>query len=389
MASNTPNDEAIEHGGPSSASEASINKLKKVQQEPKGGIAGLVSSTAPFKSTGGVTGGQAPKYFKVATQVCDDLGANNLDVPTDYGQQVTNTAGSVITNPQSLSGGRIKSRQANLVMRDFLNTAIREAHANGDAHMLRQLATSPQGYAERNVLDDGASITEAPFATSRQTQFLYNYQIDRIAKRIDAAKKDKLEQEKFNTQCPSFATLPAGPAAGVPDSDPHLHLGRRTRRAPSARGGPSQVDRASAQATKTSESFEDICNNMDKLIRDDAISDRDFAVMRYGNYSRRSRKDLRDTTAPSDENFPVLSECFTKPHSRSQFLYERAESSAHAKRMGDKLPRYAYTRPENGKPARKEPPTLEELAAKSAKEFDESNRDYDEAFARNLRGIFD
>jgi hypothetical protein len=111
--------------------------------------------------------------------------------------------------------------------------------------------------------------------------------------------------------------------------------------------------------------------------------------MRYGNHSRRSRKDLRETTAPSDKNFPVLSECFTKPHSRSQFLYERAESSAHAKRMGDKLPRYAYTRPENGKPARKEPPTLEELAAKSAKEFDKANRDYDEAFERNLRGIFD
>jgi hypothetical protein len=256
--------------------------------------------------------------------------------------------------------------------------------------MLRQLTASPQVYAEKNVLDDGGvSITEPPFATSHQNPFLYNYQIDRIAKRIDAAKKDKLEQEKFNTQFPSFSTLPAAPAAGAPDFDPHLSLGRRTRRAPSARAGPSQVDRGSAQPTKTSESFEDICNNMEKLIRDDPISDRDFAVMRYGNHSRRSRKDLGDTMVPSEENLPVLSGSFTKQHSRSQFLYERAESSAHAKRMGDKLPRYAYTRPENGKPARTEPLTLEELAAKSAMEFDKANSDYDEAFERNLRGIFD
>lgn len=356
MASNNSNDEAIEHGGSSPTSEASINKSKKAQQEPKGGTVDLVFSPAPLVSVGGVTGGQAPKNFEVVTRVCDDLGANNLNVPADHGQQVTNTAGFAITNPQSLSGGHIRSRHANLAMRDSLNIAIREA----------------------------------PFATSRQTPFLYNYQIDRIAKRIEAAKKDKLEQEKFNAQCPSFATRPSAPAAaGGPVSDPHLLLGRRTGRAPNARAGPSQVDRGSAQPTKTSESFEDICNNMDKLIRDDPISDRDFAIMRYGNHSRHSRKDLRDTIAPSNENFPVLSKCFTKPHSRSQFLYERAESSAHAKRMGDKLPKYAYTRPENGKPARNESPTLQELAAKSAKEFDKANRDYDEAFERNLRGIFD
>lgn len=193
----------------------------------------------------------------------------------------TLNVGPAITNPQSL----VSSRHAHAITRDILNTTIREAESNLRTRANHQAEINPQVYAERAISDDDdAPVSKASSTASPQPFVLYDYQVDLIAKGLAAGKKNKEKQEKYNIQALELTTpsAPSRPVSGPPPPPE-----RSTRRAPSARSGPTQPTKK--------ETLEEICRNMDKLLVDGPICDRAFAAMHYrGGGARSSRQDLMD-----------------------------------------------------------------------------------------------
>ena len=352
MASNNPksiSDEGEEVGSPSLASQAAFIKTKKVRQpsrEAHGGEGCLPTpSPAPLSSNGG------PVRKPVKDTNYDDgsMDADGEDAWDGHVQQSAGQGGAATANSRALGGGNAQPAAPSIQI-----PSIEARHS----------ASPPP--------------------------VLYDYQVDHIAKSFATADKLVKVITKLKEQGhPAFVSPPS--AAGPPVFRPVPPPGMITKNASNAQAGPTHPQHG-ATAPKKRETIEDIRRNMAKLIDDDPISDRAFAAMHYQSGGAASPQVLREALGPLKDAFESLKPAMNNQHTKSQFLQQRAESSAHAQANGEKLPNYAHPAPKVGKkvkPVKKNSVNAEAAVAKAVNEFDKANHDYDDAFERNLRDMFD
>ena len=343
-------EEGDEVGSQSLASQAPFPKPKKVRQPSLGANDGVgelpVSSPARFSSNGG----QVRKPVKDANYGDGSIDVAMLAALDGHVQQSAKQGGASTANSHALRRDNAQSTAPSIQLPSI----------------------------------------QAPRPAS-PPPVLYDYQVDYLAKSFAAAKKlaetvAKLKEQKH----PGFISPPSAP--GPPVFGPAPPPGMATNQTSNAQAGPTRVPQHLATAPKKKETIEDIRRNMAKLLEDDPISDRAFAAMHYQGGGTASRQILREALGPLKDAFESLKPAMNNQHTKSQFLEQRAESSAHAQAKGDKLPSYAYPAPKadkKGKPVKKKSVNAEAAVAKAVKEFDKANRDYDDAFERNLRDMFD
>jgi hypothetical protein len=270
-----------------------------------------------------------------------------------------------------------------------------EATGNHCSHG-QQVANKGMSSSAYSFIPSGANAqyvaTQAPQAPRRAPPLpvLYDYQVDRIAKTLDPIAKLKEAIEDFENKHAATGSSPSAASGALPFRIPLFSPSPPPMMASSQAAGASSVSSANFQGytQHRKEALDDIHRNMAKLMEDDPISDMAFANMHYDREEVRKR--MKEMVGLLKAAISSI-ESGMKEHSKNEFLSQRADSSAHAQRKGEKLPTYAYIAPEvdkDGKSVDNKPKKPEEVAAKAVKDFDKANRDYDDAFERCLREIW-
>ena len=273
-------------------------------------------------------------------------------------------------------------------------------------------ATGDQNTHGQQISDKNVSSTSHSFipsasnsqyvaaqATRRVTPppVLYDYQVDHVAKvLLPATKLKEAVEEPKNKKEASAISAPAAddspchgsPGFGNPAFSSPPPFSTAMKQSSSVPSVQCFVSQGSTQHLKKPETLEDIRRNMAKLLDDNPISDIDFAKMHYDRDEVRNHMQMM--AGPLKDAILSIKEGMKEP-AKEGFLNQRAESFAYAQRKGENPPSYAYASPEvtkNGKLVGKKSKNSEIVAAKAVKDFDKANRDYDDAFERNLRNMF-
>lgn len=409
MSSNTAQSMRDEDEIPSSPEltpQATFNKPKKVKKKSKAKRSGdgrSMNSPTLQPSRDGHTP-QSTNNMELGFDAMDGIVGSMGNSP----QQGFKTPETPIANYRSpassyASSPGLAARGANLSGSGGLSTRAshsgRTMTSSGSAaspSVQSSLAAASLAHANlssmrRAIASSGDHSARAP-PSADPPPVLHDYQVDYVARNMELMRMMKEQVEKIKEAQKSFLE---SPMSASPNTDYPLFSPRLSSEVLSGWSSSSQSSSGQSQneagAVKTRETLADIHRNMAKLLDDDdPISDRDFAAMHYQNGERPSAQALRDTLGSLKDMFESLKPAVNKQHTASQFLQQRAESSAYAQRQGEKPPTYAYTGPEDTKTKPAEKPTrVEKAAAKAVKEFDQANKDYDEAFERNLRGMFE
>ncbi|KIN00335.1 hypothetical protein OIDMADRAFT_54932 [Oidiodendron maius Zn] len=273
-----------------------------------------------------------------------------------------------------------------------------EATGDQDTHV-QQFSDKNVSSTSHSFIPSGSnSQYVAAQATCRVTPppVLYDYQVDYVAKVLLAATKLKeaIEELKNKKEVAAISALAAdespyhgSPGFGNPDFGSSPPLSTAMDQSLSVTSVRCSISQGSAQHLKKPETLEDIRRNMAKLLDDNPISDIDYARMNYDRDEVRNHMKLM--VDPLKDAIFSIKEGIKEP-AKESFLNKRAESFTYAQRKGDDPPSYAYAAPEvtkNGKLVGKNSENSENVAAKAVKDFNKANRDYDDAFERNLRNM--